>query len=73
MVDLQVQDQSQRISRLEEELARVNEEANQGKMALDAINHGLAAGELEQNEDGSISASKRRPGAANLIGNFEEL
>ena len=51
----------------------MNEEANQGKMALDAINHGLAAGELEQNEDGSISASKRRPGAANLIGNFEEL
>ena len=42
-------------------------------MALDAINNGLAAGELEQNEDGSISASKRRPDATNLIGNFEDF
>ena len=73
MADLQVDDQSQRIAQLEQELARVNEEASQGKMALDALNEGLRMGELEQNMDGSISASKHRPGNANVIGNLDEL
>ena len=73
MADLQVDDQSQRIAQLEQELARVNEEASQGKMALDALNEGLRMGELEQNMDGSISASKHRPGIANVIGNLDEL
>ena len=42
-------------------------------MALDVLNQGLRAGELEQNADGSISASKRKGGAANVIGNIDEL
>ena len=51
----------------------MSDEASHGQLALEALNHGLAAGELEQNVDGSISASKRRPSGANLIGNFDEL
>ena len=73
MSEVQVIDQAQRIAQLELELARVNDEASHGQLALDALNHGLAAGELEQNDDGSISASKRRPSDANVIVNFDEL
>ena len=51
----------------------MNEEASLGKMALDSLNFGLAAGELEQNEDGSISASKKRPDMANVMGNFGDM
>ena len=73
MAEINVDEQSQRIAQLEHELARVNDEALQGKMALEALNEGLRIGELEMNDDGSVSSSKRRPSATNVIGNFEEL
>ena len=55
------------------ELARVNEEAILSKVALDRVNEGLLAGELEQNQDGSLVGSKRRSSVANVISNFEDL
>ena len=66
---MQIGEQAQRISELEQELARVNEEASQGKVAIDVINEGLRLGELQQNADGSISTSKRKSDMANIIGN----
>ena len=53
------------------EVAR--EEASNGKMALDVLNQGLLVGELEQNPDGSISASKRKDGTANVIRNLDDF
>ena len=42
-------------------------------MALDVLNEGLRTGELEQNPDGTISASKRKSDMANVITNLNEL
>ena len=42
-------------------------------MALEVLNQGLLAGELEQNPDDGISASKRKGDMANVISNLEEL
>ena len=70
---MQVTQQAQRIAELEQELNRVHEEATHGKMALDVLNEGLRQGELEQNPDGTISASKRKGDAANVIQNLDDL
>ena len=63
----------QRIAELEEQLARVQEEAAMGQKAIAIVNQGIEKGELEQREDGSIVGSKRRSDTANVIGNMEEL
>ena len=63
----------QRIAQLEEQLARVQEEAVMGQEAIAIVNRGIENGELEQREDGSIVGSKRRSDTANVIGNLESL
>ena len=70
---MQASQRAQRIAELEQELNRVHEESSTAKQALDVLNEGLRTGELEQNPDGTISASKRKSDLANVITNLEEL
>ena len=62
-----------RISAMEEELKEAQQSASNNKAAADILTQMIADGDAEQDELGAVKISKRRPDAANLIGNMNDF
>ena len=58
---------------MEEELKEAQLEASNNKAAADILTKMIADGDAEQDELGGVIVSKRRPDAANLIGNMNDF
>ena len=58
---------------MEEELKEAQQSASNNKAAADILTQMIADGDAEQDELGAVKVSKRRPDAANLIGNMNDF
>lgn len=73
MAGLEILEKSQRVLELEEELSRAQQERDNNQAAAQILTKMMAEGEVEQDEEGNVSVSKRRPDFPNVIGNLDSL
>ena len=66
-------EQSQQISELQSQLAASQQEIANNKAAADILTNMINTGDAEQDMDGIVRVSKRRPGEANIIGTLGEF
>ena len=66
-------EQSQRIAELEHQLAASQQEVASNKAAADILTEMIQTGDAEQDMDGVVRVSKRRPELPNIIGTLGEL
>ena len=72
MADLEASEHQQKISQLEEELSRVQQERDNNRAAAQILTNMIENGDAEMDASGSVKVSKRKSLGANIIGNLDD-
>lgn len=73
MADLEAFEHQQKISQLEEELSRVQQERDNNRAAAQILTNMIENGDAEMDASGSVKVSKRKSSSANIIGNLDDV